>query len=107
MGMVLHGVADDVGHFVVASVVEGLHGVQDSALHGFEPVVDMRHSSLENNVACVFEIPVAEHSGEHCSFVLEIFCHGEGWVESGCKGSKKKRQYKAYFSENGSKLLIL
>ena len=33
--VVLHGLSHDVGHLVVASVVDDLHGVQDTPLHGF------------------------------------------------------------------------
>ena len=50
VGMVLHGVAHDVGNLVEAAVVEGLHGVEDAALHGLEAVVDMGHGALEYDV---------------------------------------------------------
>ena len=33
--VILHGVSHYVGHFVESPVVEGLHGVEDAALHGF------------------------------------------------------------------------
>ncbi len=50
MRMVLHGVAHDIGDFVETAVVERFHGVQDSALHGFESVVDMRDGALQYHV---------------------------------------------------------
>ncbi len=35
MGMVLHGLSDDVRHFVVASVVDHIHGVHNPSLNRF------------------------------------------------------------------------
>lgn len=40
--VVLHGIAHDVGHLVVAPVLHLAHGVDDAALNGFETVVDLR-----------------------------------------------------------------
>lgn len=57
----------------------------------------MRHGALEYHVACVFEIPVAEHSGEHRSFVLEIFCHDEVEWKQGVKVVKKNDSTKPIF----------
>ena len=34
MGVILHGVADYIGHLVEVAVVDGLHGMQYSPLHG-------------------------------------------------------------------------
>lgn len=73
MRMILHGVAHDVGDFVESAVVEGLHGVQYSALHGFKPVFYVGDGAFENNVAGIFEIPVAKHSGKHGAFADRFF----------------------------------
>ena len=46
VGVVLHGLADDVGHLVVAAVVDAPHGVQDASVDGLQTVFDMRHGTL-------------------------------------------------------------
>lgn len=59
MGMIFHGVADDIGHLVVAAVFEFIHGVEDATLDGFEPVIDVRNSAFEDNVGGVVQKPIA------------------------------------------------
>ena len=44
--MVLHGMSDDIRHFVVATVVQLFHGVHNTTLHGFESVLNRRHRAL-------------------------------------------------------------
>ena len=62
MRVVLHGLSHDVGHLVVASVVDDLHGVQDTPLHGFEAVLDMGYGAFENHVRSVVQEPVLIHA---------------------------------------------
>lgn len=59
MGVILHGVADDIGDFVVTTVFEFVHGMEDATLDGFEAVVDVGDGALEDDVGSVFEEPVA------------------------------------------------
>ena len=54
----------DVGYFVVAAVVEAFHGVQDTALNGFQTVVDVRNGTLQNYIRCVIEEPVLVHAAQ-------------------------------------------
>ena len=42
MRMVLHGVADDIGHFVKTAVVFFFEGVEDAPLNRFQPIVNVR-----------------------------------------------------------------
>ena len=44
--MVLHGLPDDIGDFVIAAVVHFPHGVQDAPLDGLEAIFDRRYSPL-------------------------------------------------------------
>ena len=62
--MVLHGVAHDAGHLVVAAVVGLLHGVEDAALHRLEAVLDMRNGTVQDHVRGVIQEPVLVHAGE-------------------------------------------
>ena len=62
--MVLHGLPDDVGHLVVAAVVDGLHGVENTPLHGLQTVLDMGHGAFEDDIRCVIEEPVLVHACE-------------------------------------------
>ena len=50
MGMVMHGCADDVCHFVEPFVVDRFHRMEDAPLHGLQAVVDMRDGTLQNHI---------------------------------------------------------
>jgi len=60
----LHGVSNNIGHFVIAPVLHPLHGVQDSSLYRFEPVCDVGYGTLQNYIRGVFQKPVFEHAGQ-------------------------------------------
>ncbi len=60
MRMVFHGIADDIGHFVVAPVFHFAHGMQNAPLYGFESVGQMRHGPFGYHIGGVIQeiIPV-------------------------------------------------
>jgi len=64
VGVVLHGVPDDVGHLVVAAVVELFHGMEDTPLHGLEAVHHVGHGPLHDDIRSIVEEPVAVHARE-------------------------------------------
>ena len=64
MRVKLHGFTGDIGHFVVASIIHTLHGVKDAALHGFEPVAQMRNGTLKDDIGGIVEKPLLVHSRE-------------------------------------------
>ena len=64
VGVELHGVAHDVGHLVVASVIHALHGVQDASLHGLQSVLDMGHGTLQDHVGGIVEKPILVHAAQ-------------------------------------------
>ena len=64
VGMVLHGLAHDVGNLRVAAVVHLRHSVQHTPLDRFETVHDMRHGPVQDGVGRIVQIPVLEHAGE-------------------------------------------
>ena len=101
VGVKLHRVSHDVGHLVIASVIETLHRVQDAALHGFETVAQVRHGAFQNNIGGIIQKPVAIHPGELvCRVVVFLFlrCVGRmrflqfdvlfAHVSISCKGVK-------------------
>ena len=62
MRVELHGVAHDVSHLVVASVVHTLHRVQYTALHRLQTILDTWHRTFKNNVRSIVEKPVLIHA---------------------------------------------
>ena len=62
VGVVLHRVADDVGHLVETAVVHFTQAVQNAPLHGFQAVVLVRHCTLEDDVTGVVEEVVVVHA---------------------------------------------
>ncbi len=62
MGMKLHGLSHDVGHFVVTSVVHALHGVQDASLHRLEAIADVGHGTLQDDIGGIVQEPVLVHA---------------------------------------------
>ena len=70
--VILHGVSHHVRHLVVASVVKLAHSVQNASLHGLQTVVQVRHGTLQDNVRCVVQEPVAVHARELVSYALGL-----------------------------------
>ena len=42
--------SDDVRYFVVTSIFQTPHGVQDTSLHRLQTIIDVGHGTLQNNV---------------------------------------------------------
>ena len=61
VGMVLHRLPDDVSYLDELTAVHPLEVVEDAALHGLEPIIDMRHSTLEDDVGGVVKEPRLVH----------------------------------------------
>ena len=59
--VVLHGVTHDISHLVEAAVLQLVHRVQDTALHGLEAVIHVRESTVEDDVGGVVQVPFAVH----------------------------------------------
>ena len=70
--VVLHGLTHDVGHLVVAAVVDDLHGVEDAPLHGLQAVLDVRHGALQDHVGGVIQKPVLVHARELAHVALVV-----------------------------------
>ena len=58
----LHCVSDNVGHLIVAAIIQPFHGVQDTTLHRFQSILDMRDSPLQNHVGGIVQKPVLIHA---------------------------------------------
>ena len=78
VGVVLHGLSDDIGYFVVAAIVHFLHRVKDAALYRLEPVLYGRDGAFQDNVGGVVQEVILVHplEGEQsvCCFVV-YFAH--------------------------------
>ena len=74
--VVLHGIAHNVGHLVVAAVVLRLHGVQNAPLYGFQSVGQMRDGTLQNHIGSIVEKPVLIHTGQELLGVGAGSSHG-------------------------------
>ena len=57
-----HRVPHDVRHFTIAPVVQPVHGVQDAALHGLEPVIDLGYGPFQDDVRGVIQKVVGIHA---------------------------------------------
>ncbi len=64
VGVVLHGVADDVGHLVVPAVLLLPHGVQDTALDWLEAVLHMRDGTLQDHIGRILQEPIPVHPAD-------------------------------------------
>ena len=64
MRVVFHSFTYESGYFRECTCVYLIHRVKDSPLYRLESVDDMRNGTMEDNVGCVIQIPVLEHSGK-------------------------------------------
>lgn len=55
MRMILHRMADDIGHFNKPSVVLVMQGPKNSSLHRFQAVGEIGNGPITNDVAGVFK----------------------------------------------------
>ena len=60
--MVLHGLANDVGHLVKATVLHFIKSVHQAPLNGLQTVFKSGNRPLKNNVARVFQKILAVHA---------------------------------------------
>ena len=70
MRVVLHSLTYDVGHLVVATIVNHLHSVQDTALHRLQSIVHVRHGTLQYNIRGVIQEPVLIHTRQTANALL-------------------------------------
>ena len=78
VGVVLHGLADYVSDLVVLTVVDGFHRMQNTALHGFETILNSRYSAFEYHVRSIVQEPVLVHAGKmilHSIIKTPLACH--------------------------------
>ena len=61
VGVVLHRLPDDVSYLDELATIHPLEVVEDTALHGLEPVIDMGYSTLKDDVGGVVEEPCLVH----------------------------------------------
>ena len=74
VGVKLHGMAHDVGHLIIAAIVQALHGMENAALYGFQAIADMRHGTFEDDIRGVVEKPRLKHSRQLMLTILAARC---------------------------------
>ena len=62
--MQLHRLSDYRGHLRISPVIDLEHRMEHTSLDRFQPVIDMRHGPLENDVRGIVQKPLLEHSGK-------------------------------------------
>src|SRR5690606_24165789 len=76
MGMILHRISDDIGHFVKASVIHLFKRMHDAALYGLQAVLNARDRPLQDYVGSVLQKPVfvqsVEGNGMHRVSALSV-----------------------------------
>ena len=60
--VILHGLTDDVSHFVVLTIIDGLHSMQNTTLHRLESILNRRHSALQNHIRGIIQEPILVHA---------------------------------------------
>ena len=61
MGVILHGVPNDIGHLVEPAIVHPFHGMQDAPLDRFQSVNNMRHSTFKDHIGGIINEIVLIH----------------------------------------------
>ena len=61
VGVILHRVADGIGHLVETAIVHLLQGVQDAALDRLQSVVEVRNRPLEDHIGGIIEEVLVVH----------------------------------------------
>ena len=72
--MVLHGLANDVGHLVKATVLHFIERVHQAPLNGLQAVFKGGNRPLENNVAGVLQEILAVHAPHPRLYRLNHLC---------------------------------
>ena len=104
MRVVFHGVAHDIGHFVITAVLELFHRVENAALHGLQAIAQMRHSALHDYVTGVIEKIIGIHATQilvlmHSTIVGVVTTCKIEFVHWGGVGSEKGKSLgKLYLS---------
>ncbi len=60
--MEFHRVSHDISHFIITPVVQAVHGVQNTALHRFKPVIDLGYGPFQNDIRGVIQKVVGIHA---------------------------------------------
>ena len=61
MRVILHGIPDYIGYFVIAAVLQFPERVQYAALYRLETIVCVGDSPFQNDIAGVFKKPATKH----------------------------------------------
>ena len=60
--MKLHRMPHDIRHFIITSVIQPFHRMENTPLHWFQSVVDMRYSTFQYHIRGIIEKPILIHA---------------------------------------------
>src|SRR5438874_7501824 len=58
MRMVLHGLTDDVRHFIITAIIHFFHCMKNAALNGFQPILYRGNRSFQDHIRSIIQEPV-------------------------------------------------
>ena len=70
--MILHGLANDVRHFMIPSVGHLAQGMSEATLHGFQPVLNRGNGAFENHVGGVIQEIIFVHIAQRNHVVAVV-----------------------------------
>ena len=70
MWVIGHGLTHDVGHLVISAIIDDVHGMQYSALHGLQTIHHIRDGTLQDDIRSVVQEPMLVHSAQVMDLVL-------------------------------------
>lgn len=73
MRVVLHRIAHNIGHLVVAAIVHALHRVQNAALHRLKTIHNMRHGTLQYHIRGILQIIIPEQALYFARILLHVY----------------------------------
>ena len=64
MGVVLHGLSNDIGDLIESTIIHLLHGMKDSSLYRLQPIFNRRNCTLQDHIGCIVKEPVLVHPSD-------------------------------------------
>ena len=79
MRVVLHGIPYDIGYFVIATVLQLIHGVHDTALYRLKAILQGGDSTFKDYIGGIVEKPILVHPTDTGNGLLRFPLWGLWW----------------------------
>ena len=70
MRVVLHGLTHNIGHLIEAAILNALHSMENTTLHGLKAIIQVGHGTLQDNIRGVVQEPILVHAREPAHTIL-------------------------------------